>query len=596
MVTSETSGFLWQRMIAGLFVLGILPVLARAKVVHVAPQKLADIPAEQQVRTIGDAVRGIGPGDRIIIHGGVYRETVVVQASGTADAPIIIEPATAERVVVTGADLLTDWKREDEKDCVFSTAWPHKFIGWNRTNAHPGDDFHLLIGRCEQVFAGNYALRQVLSRDKLSRGTFFADTEARKLYVWTADNADLGRRRTRVEASVRDTMWNSKGSHIIVRGLRFRYAANRAQQGAILISGDHNTFEDCLFEYTNSIGVGVNRGSNAVLRRCVMQYNGQMGFSASHAHNLLVSHCTIRGNSTKGWDRGWEAGGNKLCLSRGVVIESSRFVENRGNGIWFDIGNEAATVRNCLIADNECAGIFYEISFGLHAHDNVIIGNGFDAEPGAWGAWGGISLSSSPGCRIERNLMVGNREGFNYREQLRTTPRIDKTAGEEAVWNHDQIVRNNVLAHNRDAQCWGWFDVRDGRHWPLDLRPAAGISPARPEQDIAGAYAAKDSRGQPLGLALPQLKLDHADNLLFAAPGQGLFNWGAAWAFNRRYHRLSEAQKELTIEQGSETADPGFASYLTRDFRVPANSAALRLKAYPQGEVPDVRLGVIEQW
>ncbi len=37
----------------------------------------------------------------------------------------------------------------------------------------------------------------------------------------------------------------------------------------------------------------------------------------------------------------------------------------RGNGIWFDIGNENCTVRQCLIADNEDSGIFHEISFGL---------------------------------------------------------------------------------------------------------------------------------------------------------------------------------------------------------------------------------------
>ncbi|MGA2501358.1 MAG: hypothetical protein ABSH20_26765, partial [Tepidisphaeraceae bacterium] len=166
--------------------------------------------------------------------------------------------------------------------------------------------------------------------------------------------------------------------------------------------------------------------------------------------------------------------------------------------------------------------------------------------------------------------------------------------GEVAVWNHDQIVRNNVLAYNRDAQCWGWFDTSDGRHWPAEMRTAAGVKQARLEQDAAGAYTAKDGRGQPTGLTLPLLKLNHGDNLYCASAGQGLFNWGVAWGFNKKYKTLADAQKELTLEQGSETADPGFASYLTRDFRVPANSPAIRMRAYPQGEVPDVRLGVIE--
>ena len=43
-------------------------------------------------------------------------------------------------------------------------------------------------------------------------------------------------------------------------------------------------------------------------------------------------------------------------------------------------------MRNCLIADNEDAGIFDEISYSLHALDNVIVGNGFNETPGAWGS------------------------------------------------------------------------------------------------------------------------------------------------------------------------------------------------------------------
>ena len=91
----------------------------------------------------------------------------------------------------------------------------------------------------------------------------------------------------------------------------------------------------------------------------------------------------IRGNNTRNFDRSWEAGGDKLVLCRGVVIERSQFVENRGVSVWFDIGNEACTVRHCLLADNEDAGLFCEISFGLHAHDNVLVGNGLVAGKGS---------------------------------------------------------------------------------------------------------------------------------------------------------------------------------------------------------------------
>ena len=35
---------------------------------------------------------------------------------------------------------------------------------------------------------------------------------------------------------------------------------------------------------------------------------------------------------------------------------------------------------------------------------------------------------------------------FAFREQARTTPRIDRPEGasEEPIWNHDEVIRNNL--------------------------------------------------------------------------------------------------------------------------------------------------------
>ncbi len=257
--------------------------IAHSKVVHVSPRPLPGIAAEDQTRTISDAARGRVAGDRVIIHSGTYREAIVVEASGTAEQPITFEAAPAEHVVVTGADLLTDWKREDPTQQICSTPWPHRFITWNPTNTHPADDYHLLIGRCEQVFAGHYLLRQVLGRDKLGRGTFFADLEGKRLYVWTANNADLSKHAPPIEASVRQTIWQNRGSHIQLRGLRFRYAASMAQHGAVQISGANNVLSDCVIEYANGGGLSLDQATSATIRRCTIQYNGQIGLGASGA-------------------------------------------------------------------------------------------------------------------------------------------------------------------------------------------------------------------------------------------------------------------------------------------------------------------------
>jgi hypothetical protein len=360
-----------------------------------------------------------------------------------------------------------------------------------------------------------------------------------------------------------------------LRGIRFRHAANAAQHGAARFHGRGGVVEDCIFEQTNSCGATF-LGSDQVARRCTFQDNGQMGWGTNRSHNLLLTECLTRRNNTKNFDRGWEAGGNKLTLSRNVVIERSRFEENGGSGIWFDIGNENCTVKNCLIADNQDAGIFYEISLGLHACDNVILGNGLADTPGAWGASAGICLSSSPGCVVERNLLIANNEGFAFREQSRTTPRIDAPPGapEEPIWNHDEVIRNNVFADNRDAQVWGWFDTEDGRQWPS----------GSPEHQKAHTS----------GLSLESLHIAIDGNVHSPPAGQAFFRWGVTWKTNQSYSTLDDLRRELRLEQGGTFANLVVADYNTRDLRVSADSPAMAQGAYPRGEVPGVRLGVVE--
>ena len=540
--------------------------------------------AEQPLRTISAGALLAQPGDTVWIASGIYREEVTCTRSGTATSPISFAAAPGATVIVSGADRMRDWRKEEGAGRIFSTPWPHAFM------THPDDAFHRLIGRCEQVMVAGYGLRQVLERGQLARGAFWVDLAGKRLWAWSASDDNLADENALVEAAVRSVTWHLKGDYLQLRGLRFRYAANHAQQGALEATGRGGVVEDCVFERTNAAGACFS-GAGIAVRRCIFQDNGQLGFGASFADGLHLAGCTIRHNNCKGFDRGWEAGGDKICLSRGVLIEGCQFTENRGTGLWFDIANDGCEVRNCLIADNEDAGIFFEISFALNAHDNVIIGNGLNDSAGAWGASSGIALSSSPGCTIERNLIMGNKEGFNFREQGRTTPRLGAPKGtpEEAVWNHDQLIRSNIIAYNRDAQTWGWFDIDDGRHWPAAMqehRPDAGAATV----DVAKAYKS-DATKVPPGLSLETLKIAFSGNFYAIAPGQQLFCWGTAWKKNRRYASLDEVRNELKLEQGSETGVLSVADFPGRDLSVAKDSAVLRLGCYPRGAVPGVVLG-----
>ena len=74
-----------------------------------------------------------------------------------------------------------------------------------------------------------------------------------------------------------------------------------------------------------------------------------MGFGASHVDRLLMTGCTIRNNTAKGFGRGWEAGGEKIVLTRGAIIDHCRVLDNRGVGLWFGV---------------RCHGVFSFLCFG----------------------------------------------------------------------------------------------------------------------------------------------------------------------------------------------------------------------------------------
>lgn len=538
---------------------------------------------DRPFQTISRAAKAVQPGDAVLIEDGIYRETVVIEASGTKEQHIVFQAAPMAQVTVTGADLIPDWKREEGEGHIYSTAWPHVFIGWSPHRTHPDNDYHRMIGRAEQILVDNYPLLQVPSRQELTRGTFYVDEPGQRLYIWDRTNQDLTQARQIVQASGRPVLWHCKGGYVQTRGLRFQYAANQAQSGAVLIQGPSNVLEDCVIERMNACGASFS-GAGLVVRRCVFRENGQMGFSANAA-DLLITECVCEDNNIKNFDRGWEAGGNKLVLCSNAIIEKSVFRRNRGHGLWFDIGNENCTVRYCLIADNEDAGIFYEISYGLHAHDNVIIGNGWAPRFGAWGANGGISLSSSARCLVERNLLIANKEGLQFREQERSTPRIGRPGEAFAIWNHDHRIRHNVIAFNRDFQIGGWFDVADASPWPRARQSEQAAMVLPPGTDLDGL------KEKPTGLSLEDLKLELSHNLYAVKPGQQLYQWGCSWREHRRYSTLEEVQQALGLEQESRIGPVEFQDWLAGDLRVPANSLVLKMDCYPQGAVPGVKVG-----
>jgi parallel beta-helix repeat protein len=537
--------------------------------------------AAAPVRTIQHGVDTLKPGDTLIVEPGIYREDVAVMRGGTAGAPISIEALPGGHVIVSGADRLADgWTRvPGAEDGVYAHAWPYRFpIGGPNELTHPNDEEHRLTGRAEQVIHGGRLLRQVLSRDRLARGTFFADLNAKRLYVWLRGSDDPSH--TEVEASVRSTWLTASApvSYVHVRGITFRYAANHAQRGAFALgqgaraeAGDVARgwrVDDCIFERANGPGASLS-GEDHIFRRCVFQDNGQLGFGTSRCDRTRMEQCGIYRNNTKGYSTGWEAGGLKVTMSRGFVFDGCRAVDNRGVGIWFDIGNEQSEVKNCYIADNDEAGIFYEISYGLHAHDNLIVNNANNGEAvgGAWGE-GGITLSSSEDCVIDHNTLVGNRDGIAFREQDRTTPRIGAPPGakEVRILNRNHVIRDNLVACSQNFNIAMWMDTT-----------------------FFGPHPSGGDKNRPVFEDPKTLNIRFANNLLWALPGRPNYLYGVPW---RSRSKQSATAAEFTAASGipdtSRAADPRFADITAGDFHLLPGSPALKMGAGRREQSPQL--------
>ena len=85
---------------------------------------------ESPFRTINHAAQIAYPGDKIIVHEGVYREWVKPQRGGFSDNERIVYcAADNEDVYIKGSDVLTDWEKVKGYKGVWKCVVPHSYFG-----------------------------------------------------------------------------------------------------------------------------------------------------------------------------------------------------------------------------------------------------------------------------------------------------------------------------------------------------------------------------------------------------------------------------------------------------------------------------------
>jgi parallel beta-helix repeat protein len=174
--------------------------------------------------------------------------------------------------------------------------------------------------------------------------------------------------------------------------------------------------------------------------------NDQLGIGGNAATGILLDGldrdpATIDGpelarNHTLHAPCSWEAGGMKWDVGQ-VTIRNAYVHDNDCKGLWADINARGALIEHNLVEDNRAEGIFYEISQDAVIRNNRVYRNGHAADGWYWDA--GILVYASFNVEVYGNRLSGNYNGITGVQQNRT----DSTPPEHLL--DDLHVYDNLI-------------------------------------------------------------------------------------------------------------------------------------------------------
>jgi parallel beta-helix repeat protein len=428
--------------------------------------------AEQPLKTIFAAAGKAHAGDKVIIHAGEYRETVIILSSGTAEAPIVFENAPGENVIIKGSDTITNWTSDDGSVWKTKLRVPPprgpsgKFPAFWETN-----DVRQVFTRDGEMLDAQ-VLHRVMERPAMKAGTFFCDPKASMLYVWLQDSGSPAQHPP--EVSVRGAWLIIQANHIVIRGLQMRHASTTALANwpACDLQGDDVTLENCKISWGDFVGVSMN-GSGNTLRNCTVACHGDSGIGGKGEHHTIEG-CRVVYNNIARYSPEWHAGGAKLIPDfRHGSVRHNEFAYNLGPGLWLDAGCDENIIDGNVAHDNEGTGVMVEVSKGnlvmnniCYANRNYLSGLYLDgkgiAQETNWseqrvgpsrllkpyhaGQGRGIYISSAPETKVLNNTIYLNEgEGIC----VEGPPRALR---DEMMQTRGETVMNNISVFNKGSQ------------------------------------------------------------------------------------------------------------------------------------------------
>lgn len=374
-------------------------------------------------------------GDTITVHAGIYREHVSPCRGGASDGErIVYQAAPGEKVVISGAEEITEWKLVQESvykavipNSFFGDFNPYREIAWGDWFISQERVFHL-----GEVYINGKSLFEVDSLEKVFHPVPYTDAREPQwsLHTWYCETDDENTtiyanfgafipEKNMVEINTRKfCFWPEKTGvdYITVRGFHLTMGApnwapptalqegligphwskgwvienneisNSKNSGISLgkeISTGHNEWtligtkqgaqreRDVIF---NALRFGWNKetvGSH-IVRDNVIHDCEQTGICG----HLGAVFSSISGNRIynihyKRMFNGAEVAGIKLHAAIDCQIRHNH-IYNCDRGIWMDWQTQGTRISGNLLYDNDTEDLFVEVSHGPYVVDNNI--------------------------------------------------------------------------------------------------------------------------------------------------------------------------------------------------------------------------------
>jgi hypothetical protein len=437
--------------------------------------------------TFNRAARQVGPGEKVVVKSGVYRERVVPARGGTsADQMICYEAAPGAKVVIKGSRILPPaWERSRDphgQDFSFrlwqidlpDAFFPYDERPFDEPNAS-NDEIDLMPWALRWkdrvpytlprglVFQDSARLTQLAMYEDLVRlpGSYWVDREKQTLHVHPFDEVDPNTRC--FEATVQAQLFKPRevgSDYIRVRGFVFEHTGNgfpRVGVGAIFVNGgQHWIIEDNVVRHCNSVGIEAgsrigeiracshaeNERAEAhvggfIVRRNTVYDCGTGGIQGHTVRNALIADNHIYAIGWQDVERYWECAAIKTLRNIDCLF-CGNFIHDVASacGIWLDWDNRNCRVTQNVIYDvrqSHHGGIFIEASKATNWIDHNVI----------WDVWrNGVCLFDTDRTQVCHNLIAHT--------EIPVVSRVntDRKLNGVPLSSEENVIRNNVFYGN----------------------------------------------------------------------------------------------------------------------------------------------------